>query len=53
MRLNSGQTLYANLSQTGYYSNENYQESSENKIRNPICLIFHFRTILDKSVETF
>ena len=53
MRLNNGQTLYVNLSHTVYYSNERYQESAENKGRNPICWIFHFQTILDKSVETF
>ena len=53
MRLNNGQALYVNLSQTAYYSNEHYQESAENRGRNPICLIFHFQTILDKSVETF
>ena len=46
MRLNSGQALYVNLSQTAYYSNEHYQESAENKGRNPICLILHFQTIL-------
>ena len=53
MFLKSGQALHVILSQTGYYSNEHYQESAENKGRNPICLIFHFQTILDKSVETF
>ena len=45
MRLNSGQALYVNLRQTDYYSNEQYQESAENKGRNPICLILHFRTV--------
>ena len=53
MRLNNGEALYVNLSQTAYYSNEHYQESAENKGRNPICLIFHFQTIVDKNVETF
>ena len=53
MKLNSGQALYVNLSQIAYYSNEHYQESAGNSGRNPICLIFHFQTILDKSVETF
>ena len=53
MRLNSGQALHVNLSETSHYSNEHYQESAANKGRNPICLIFHFQTILDKSVETF
>ena len=53
MRLNSGQALYVNLGNTAYYSNEHYQESTENKGRNPFCLIFHFQTFLDKSVETF
>ena len=53
MRLNSGQALYFNLGHTAYYSNEHCQESREHKGRNPICLIFHFQTILDKSVETF
>ena len=47
MRLNNGQALHVNLSQTAYYSNEHYQESAENKGRNPICLIFHFETIVD------
>ena len=51
MRLNSEQALYVNLNQIAFYSNEHYQESAENKRRNPICLIFHFHTILDKSVE--
>ena len=46
MRLNSGQALYVNLSQTAYYSNEQYQESAENNGRNPICLILHFQTIV-------
>ena len=53
MRLNSGQALYVNLGHTAYCSNKHYQESAENKGRNPICLIFYFQTILDKSVETF
>ena len=53
MKLNSGQALYVNLGHTAYYSNEHYQESAKNKGRNSICLIFHFQTILDKSVETF
>ena len=53
MRLNSGQALRVNLAHTAYYSNEHYQESAENKGRNPICSIFHFQIILDKSVETF
>ena len=52
MRLNTGQALYVNLGHTAYYSNEHYQESAENKGRNSICLIFHFQTILDKSVDT-
>ena len=47
MRLNSGQALYVILGNTAYYSNEHYQESAENKGRNPICLIFHFQTIVD------
>ena len=45
MRLNNGEALYVNLSQTAYYSNEYYQDSAENKGRNHICLIFHFHTI--------
>ena len=49
MRLNDGEALYVNLSQTAYYSNEHYQESAENKRRNPICLIFHFQAIVDKN----
>ena len=53
MRLNRGKALCVNLSQTAYYSNEHYQESAENKGRNPICLILPFQTILDESVETF
>ena len=46
MRLNSGHALYVNLGHTAYYSNEHYQESAENKGRNPMCLIFHFQTIV-------
>ena len=53
MRLNSGQASYVNLCYTAYYLNENYHGSVGNKDRNPICLIFHFQTILDKSVEIF
>ena len=53
MRLNSGQPFHINLSQIAYYSNEHYQESAGSKGRNNICLIFHFQTILDKSVQTF
>ena len=40
MFLKSGQALHVILSQTAYCSNEHYQESAENKGRNPICLIF-------------
>ena len=47
MRLNSGQALFVNLSQTAFYSNEHYQESAEIKGRNPIFFfIFHFQTCL-------
>ena len=46
MRLNSWQALYVKLGYTAYYSKEHYQESAENKFRNPICFIFHFQTIL-------
>ena len=53
MRLNSWQALHVNLSQIAYYSNEHYQVSAGNKLRNPICWIFHFKTILDKNVETY
>ena len=40
MRLNSGQALYVNLSETAYYSNEHYQESAENKGK--ISYLFDF-----------
>ena len=44
MKLNSGQALYVNLSQTAYYSNEHYQESAENKGRNP-NMLRHFKLL--------
>ena len=48
MRLNSWQALYVKLGYTAYYSKKQYQESAENKGRNPICVIFHFQKILDE-----
>ena len=53
MRLNNGEALYVNLSQTAYYSNEHYQESAENKGRNPICSIFQFQTVCKIGNLTF
>ena len=51
MRLNIGQALHVNSSQTAYYSNEHYQELAENKDRNPICLILHFQTIVESHID--